>query len=176
MMTIELKQTLLPLLFGAAACALMGCAGESAPATAGTAVPLDPHEAVSQLEGAVFPLGDPNTGYAQYFTGQSYLYPIQKEMVNVANVTFAPGTINYWHRHHGSCQVLASVAGRGYYQIWGQDPVELHPGDSVTIPENVKHWHGAQHEGYFQHLSIMKEGASTEWLEPVDEAEYQKLK
>lgn len=125
--------------------------------------------------GAVFPVGVPNSGLAQYFTGRSYVAPLQKTLVNVTNVTFAPGCINHWHRHHGSCQVLAGVSGKGYYQIWGEAPKELLPGQSVTIPENVKHWHGAQHGHWFQHLSIMKEGASTEWLEPVSPAEYAKL-
>ena len=46
----------------------------------------------------------------------------------------------------------------------------------MTIPEGVKHWHGAQNGSWFQHLSICQEGATTEWLEPVDKAEYAKLK
>ncbi|WP_303163861.1 cupin domain-containing protein [Mitsuokella multacida] len=133
-------------------------------------------QALMQEGGAVYPIGQPNTGYAKYFTGRSFLFPMQGKGVNVANVTFEPGCINFWHKHHGSCQVLAGVSGKGYYQIWGEEPKELLPGESITIPENVKHWHGAQHTSWFQHLSIMKEGASTEWLEPVSEAEYAKLK
>ncbi|MBQ9452066.1 MAG: cupin domain-containing protein [Desulfovibrio sp.] len=125
--------------------------------------------------GAVYPVGVPNSSLAQYFTGRSYVAPLQKTIVNVTNVTFEPGCINHWHKHHGSCQVLAGVSGKGYYQIWGEAPKELLPGQSVTIPENVKHWHGAQHGHWFQHLSIMKEGASTEWLEPVSPSEYAKL-
>ncbi len=74
--------------------------------------------------------------------------------MNVANVTFEPGCINFWHKHYGSCQVLAGVSGKGYYQIWGEEPKELLPGQSVTIPEGVKHWHGAQNGSWFQHLSI----------------------
>jgi len=37
--------------------------------------------------------GDPNSEYAQYFTGHSYLMPLinQKETVNTANVTLEPG-------------------------------------------------------------------------------------
>ncbi len=131
--------------------------------------------ALAQEGGAVFPIGQPNTAYAKYFTGRSFLYPLENKGVSVANVTFEPGCINFWHIHHGSCQVLAGVSGRGYYQIWGEEPRELLPGESVTIPEGVKHWHGAQHFSWFQHLSIMQAGASTEWLEPVNPAEYAKL-
>ena len=125
---------------------------------------------------AIFPVGVPNSGLADVFTGKSYISFLETKGVNVAKVTFEPGCINQWHRHHGSCQVLAGVSGKGYYQIWGEEPKELLPGESVTIPEGVKHWHGAQNGSWFQHLSIMQEGASTEWLEPVDEAEYAKLK
>ena len=51
------------------------------------------------------------------------------------------------------------------------------PGVSVTIPEGIKHWHGASKDSWFQHLSIMQEGeVSTEWLEPVNPSEYAKLK
>jgi len=138
-----------------------------------------PEEITDELQkegGAVYPIGKPNTGYAKYFTGRSFLYPMESKFVNVANVTFDPGCINFWHKHHGSCQVLAGMSGKGYYQIWGEEPKELLPGQSVTIPEGVKHWHGAQNNSWFQHLSIFKEGATTEWLEPVDPKEYAKLK
>lgn len=96
--------------------------------------------------------------------------------MNVSNVTFAPKVINHWHKHKGSCQVLVGVSGRGYYQIWGEPAKEMKPGETMVIPEGVKHWHGAAKDGWFQHLSIMKEGTGTEWLEPVDPKEYEKLK
>lgn len=72
--------------------------------------------------------------------------------------------------------MLVGVSGRGWYQIWGEEPKDILPGTTVTIPENVKHWHGSQHGGWFQHLSIMSTGAGTTWMEPVDPAEYAKLK
>ena len=132
-------------------------------------------KALEKEGGAVFPIGQPNTGYAKYFTGRSFLYMIANDGVSVVNVTFEPGCINFWHKHHGSCQVLAGVSGKGYYQIWGQPVQELLPGQSVTIPEGVKHWHGAQHHSWFQHVVSMKVGATTEWLEPVNPADYKKL-
>ncbi len=141
-------------------------------ALAAQAAPLTQAEieqAVKASGGVMFPIGRPNTGFAKYFTGDSYLHTVQNKFVSVHNVTFAPGTINHWHKHHGSCQVLSGVSGKGYYQIWGEPVKELLPGESVTIPEHVKHWHGAQGASWFQHLSIMKEGSSPEWLEPVDQ-------
>jgi quercetin dioxygenase-like cupin family protein len=76
-------------------------------------------------------------------------------------------------------QVLICVAGRGWYQEWGKVPVEMTPGTVIAIPAEVKHWHGAQKDSWFQHLTYHKdvqEGASNEWREPVDDAVYNALK
>ena len=127
---------------------------------------------------SAFPMGQPNDAYAQYFEGQSYLAPLAGDgQVSVANVTFEPGCTNHWHIHHGVCQILLAVGGRGYYQIEGQDPVELKPGDVAYIPPETKHWHGAAPHEAFAHVAIMPkaEGASNEWLEPVDEEAYRRL-
>lgn len=146
--------------------------------TADEKVPVE--EATKSLKSAgneIFPLGKPNVDYAKYFTGKSYLYPMAGgNGINIANVSFEPGCINHWHIHHGGCQILVGVGGVGWYQIWGQEPVKMIPGVSVTIPEGVKHWHGASKDNWFQHLSIMHNGTTTEWLEPVNQSEYAKLK
>jgi quercetin dioxygenase-like cupin family protein len=76
-------------------------------------------------------------------------------------------------------QVLICVAGRGWYQEWGKAPIEMTPGSVIAIPAEVKHWHGAQKDSWFQHLTYhkdVKEGASNEWCEPVDDAAYNVLK
>lgn len=39
----------------------------------------------------IFPLGEKNDAYAQYFVGQSYLSILTTERVGIANVTFEPG-------------------------------------------------------------------------------------
>lgn len=129
----------------------------------------------------VFPIGAPNNGFAQYFIGQSYLAPVSKEQVGIFNVTFEPGCRNNWHIHHadkGGGQILVCVAGRGYYQEWGRDAVEMRPGDCVNIPAGVKHWHGAAPDSWFSHLAIEVPGenGSNEWLEPVDGTQYGGLK
>lgn len=129
---------------------------------------------------SVFPVGQPNTAYAQYFIGQSYLAPVSMEQVPVFNVTFEPGCRNNWHIHHaksGGGQMLICVSGRGWYQEWGREARELHPGDVVNIPAGVKHWHGAASDSWFQHLAVEVpgEGARAEWCEPVTEEEYVKL-
>ena len=127
-----------------------------------------------------FPIGSPNDAYAQYFVGQSYLSPVSTEQVPVFNVTFEPGCRNNWHIHHaknGGGQMLICVGGRGYYQEWGKDAVELTPRTLINIPANTKHWHGAAPDSWFSHLAIEVPGEETsaEWLEPVSEEDYSKL-
>ena len=128
----------------------------------------------------VFPIGAPNTGFAQFFIGQSYLAPLSTEQVGIFNVTFEPACRNNWHIHHaskGGGQILVCVAGRGWYQEWGQKAQELKPGDVVNIPVGVKHWHGAAKDSWFSHLAIEVPGedGSNEWLEAVDDASYGNL-
>ncbi len=129
----------------------------------------------------IFPIGEPNTAFAKYFIGQSYLAPISTEQVGIHNVTFEPKCRNNWHVHHaseGGGQILVCVAGRGYYQEWGKPAVEMKPGDCINIPAGVKHWHGAAPDSWFSHLAVEVPGkdASNEWLEPVSDGEYNKLK
>lgn len=129
----------------------------------------------------VFPIGEPNDGFAQYFIGQSYLAPLSTSQVGIFNVTFEPGCRNNWHVHHadkGGGQILVCVAGRGYYQEWGKPARELHPGDVVNIPVGVKHWHGAAPDSWFSHLAVEVPGenGSNEWLEPVTDEVYSTLK
>ena len=120
----------------------------------------------------IFPIGTPNDGFAQYFSGKSYLAPISKSQVGIFNVTFEPGCRNNWHIHHasqGGEQILICVAGKGYYQEWGKKAIEMKPGDCINIPVGVKHWHGAAPDCWFSHLAIEVPGenSSNEWLEPV---------
>ena len=127
---------------------------------------------------SVFPMGEKNEAFAQYFVGQSYLNMLSTERVTIGNVTFEPGCRINWHIHHKGGQILLCTAGRGYYQEWGKEAQELHPGDVVNIPPEVKHWHGAAKDSWFAHLAVEvpAEGASNEWLEVVNEEDYEKLK
>ena len=129
----------------------------------------------------LFPIGQPNDAFAQYFVGQSYLAPVSTEQVMIFNVTFEPGCRNNWHIHHaksGGGQMLICVGGRGYYQEEGKEPVEMLPGTVINIPANVKHWHGAAPDSWFSHLAVEISGEQTsnEWCEPVSDEDYGKLK
>ncbi len=126
-----------------------------------------------------YPIGEFNKDYAQYFIGNSYLAPLDAQNGGPVNVTFEPRCRNNWHIHHKQVQVLVCVAGRGWYQEWGKEPVELVPGTVVAIPAEVKHWHGAARDSWMQHLTYhthIEAGASNEWLEPVSDEHYNKLK
>lgn len=132
----------------------------------------------------VFGTGAENTGFAQYFIGNSYLNPLTDPKncaVFMANVTFEPGCRNNWHIHHatkGGGQLLICTAGEGWYQEEGKEPVSLTPGTVITIPAEVKHWHGAKKDSWFSHIAVEVPGENckNEWCEPVSDEVYDKLK
>ena len=130
----------------------------------------------------VFGMGNANTAYAQYFSGESFLNPLTKPETGVflANVTFEQGCRNNWHIHHatkGGGQLLVCTAGEGWYQEEEKEAVSLVPGTVITIPAEVKHWHGAKKDSWFSHIAVEVPGenCSNEWCEPVSDEEYGKL-
>ena len=131
----------------------------------------------------IFGMGNPNDAFAQYFIGNSYLNPLNEfgeSPVFVANVTFEPGCRNNWHIHkasNGGGQILICIAGEGWYQEEGKEAESLVPGTVITIPANVKHWHGAKADSWFSHIAVEVPGEDTsnEWLEEVDEEHYKNL-
>ena len=133
--------------------------------------------------GGIFGIGEPNTGFAQYFIGNSYLKPViapGEGYLPIFNVTFEPRCRNNWHIHHaskGGGQVLICVEGHGWYQEEGKPARALKPGDIVEIPANVKHWHGATADSWFSHLAFdcPGEDTSNEWCEPVTDEAYDAL-
>lgn len=136
--------------------------------------PADDHR------GGLFGLGEPNEAFAPYFVGKSYLKMLTTAGIPIANVTFEPGCRNNWHIHQADAnggQILLCTEGRGWYQEWGKQAQELHPGDTVVIPAGVKHWHGAAKDSWFSHLAVEVPGEHTanEWLEPVLEEAYTRL-
>ena len=129
-----------------------------------------------------FEKGNLNEAFAQYFIGNSYLNPLTnpKETVFLANVTFEPGCRNNWHIHHatsGGGQLLICTAGEGWYQEKGKAAVSLKPGMVITIPPEVKHWHGAKKDSWFSHIAVEVPGEKTsnEWCEAVTDEEYNEL-
>lgn len=126
----------------------------------------------------VFPIGkELPEMYSKFFIGQAYLNPLTDKGGPIANVTFEPCCRNNWHIHHKGGQILLVTGGEGWYQEWDKPAQRLKPGDVVNIAPEVKHWHGASKDSYFSHLAveIPAEGASNEWLEPVEDAQYNQL-
>ncbi len=131
----------------------------------------------------VFGIGQPNSAFAQYFTGESFLNLLvdpATSPVFLANVTFEPSCRNNWHIHHakkGGGQILICTAGSGWYQAAGEPAVSLEPGMVIVIPEGVKHWHGAKKDSWFAHIALEVPGeeCATEWCEPVSDEEYAAL-
>lgn len=132
----------------------------------------------AKAKNVVFGFGELNP-YGKYFIGKSYLKPITTTNgVPMYNVTFEPKCRNNWHIHHKGGQILLVTQGRGWYQEWDKEPRELKAGDVVNIPPETKHWHGAAKDSWFTHIAVEvpSEGDSNEWLEPVTDEEYNKLK
>lgn len=131
----------------------------------------------------IFGIGKPNEAFAQYFIGDSFLNPLtnpKETAVFLANVTFKPGCRNNWHIHHatsGGGQILICTAGEGWYQEEGKEAVSLKPGMVITIPPEVKHWHGAKADSWFSHIAVEVPGENTanEWCKPVPDEEYNEL-
>lgn len=139
------------------------------------------NEDIKESHGGAFGMGELNTAFAKYFIGNSYLKPLTTSVLPIFNVTFEPGCRNNWHIHNadnGGGQVLIVVEGEGWYQEEGKEPRKLHVGDVVTIPTNIKHWHGATKNSWFSHIAIEVPGTNTSniWLEEVSDAYYDKLK
>ena len=75
-------------------------------------------------------------------------------------------------------QKIVQTAGRTQMEEFATDAQEILPGTIIHIPANVKHWHGAAKDSWFAHLAfeIPGEKSSNDWLEPVSDEEYDKLK
>jgi quercetin dioxygenase-like cupin family protein len=88
-------------------------------------------------------------------------------------VTFEPGARTAWHTHPAG-QILIITAGRGWVQSEGQQRYEVTAGDSVWIPSNERHWHGATDMTFMTHIAITEAvaGAAVTWQEHVSDEQY----
>ena len=123
-----------------------------------------------------FELGEPADG--PNFTGHAWLQMLGGlPAVGAGNVTFDRGCYNRWHTHPKG-QILLVTAGHGWEQQEGQPPHELHAGDVVVCPPNVRHWHGAAADSTLTHIAITptgEDGSVVDWQEFLDRTEYDKL-
>lgn len=117
-------------------------------------------------------------GPEENFTGRvrvDPLFPATPEVnASGAYVTFEPGARSAWHTHPAG-QRLVVVSGVGLTQEEGKPVQEIRPGDVITCPPGVKHWHGAAPNTAMTHLAVtgIVDGKSVEWMEKVTDDQYQ---
>jgi len=115
---------------------------------------------------------------ADRFTGMVFMdqvfEPEDPSRLQAIRVTFAPGGRTNWHTHAVG-QILYVLSGTGRYQLEGEEVQEIFPGDTVIIPAEQRHWHGAAPDQMMCHLALSETdeaGAGTDWLESVSDADY----
>ncbi len=59
-------------------------------------------------------------------------------------------------------------------QQWEGPVQEIRPGDTVWIPQGVKHWHGASATVAMSHIAFSEalDGKTVEWMEKVSDEQY----
>ena len=117
-------------------------------------------------------------GPVAWFTGSVFIDEIavgaEPSRLRVFRVSFEPGARTFWHTHPVG-QTLHVLAGSGLVQLEGQPIQEIHPGDTVMIAPNERHWHGAGPLNTMVHLAMQEadaQGIDVVWLEPVTDQEY----
>ncbi|MGH2613797.1 MAG: cupin domain-containing protein [Thermomicrobiales bacterium] len=78
------------------------------------------------------------------------------DLLRVTAVTFENGAVNRPHRHTTD-QVLVATSGSGFVAT-DDERYPLEPGDVAFIASGTRHWHGANPETTFTHLSILTPG------------------
>src|SRR5881296_1442716 len=120
-------------------------------------------------------------GAAETFTGVVFQDPVltanAPSRMGGSVVTFTPGARTAWHAHPVG-QTLYCLSGVGRICIGkGSRPQAIYPGDTVVIPPNTMHWHGAAPDRLFAHLAMSEageKGEGTAWGEHVSDSEYTK--
>ena len=116
-------------------------------------------------------------GNADWFTGTVWQDPVidapAPARARAARVSFEPGARTAWHTHPLG-QTLHVVFGVGRVQAEGGPVREIRAGDTVWIPPNEKHWHGAGPNTRMVHIAMqeMLDGKAVTWLEHVTDAQY----
>ncbi len=117
-------------------------------------------------------------GSADWFTGNVWIdeivVGIAPSRLRAFRVSFEPGARTAWHTHPVG-QTLHVLTGSGLAQLEGQPAQEIHPGDTVVIAPNERHWHGAAASNTMVHLAIQEadaQGVKVVWLEHVTDEEY----
>ena len=117
---------------------------------------------------------------SDWFTGTVWQDPIveapKPARVRAVKVTFEPGARTAWHTHPLG-QTLHLISGVGLIGLRDDHPKIINAGDTVWIPPNEEHWHGATPTNSMTHIAIQESmnGSVANWLEKVADAEYNSL-
>jgi quercetin dioxygenase-like cupin family protein len=149
---------------------LAACGASDAPA------PVSPAPAKSDAL-TITPATASVAGPARWFTGKATVTmlfaPKGPRNFSAANVTFEPGARTAWHSHPAG-QTLVVTDGTGWVRVEGEARREMHQGDVVWIPANVRHWHGATASSAMTHMAIQGQvgGKVVSWFEHVSDSQY----
>ena len=116
-------------------------------------------------------------GPADSFTGTVWQDPIidapAPARIRSGRVSFEPGARTAWHTHPLG-QTLHVISGLGRVQAWGGPIREIRPGDTVWIPPNEKHWHGASPTTGMVHIAMQEslDGTHVVWLDHVSDEQF----
>lgn len=117
---------------------------------------------------------------SDWFTGTVWQDAIveapEPARVRAVKVTFEPGARTAWHTHPLG-QTLHLISGVGLIGLRDDHPKIINAGDTVWIPPNEEHWHGATPTNSMTHIAIQESmnGSVANWLEKVADAEYSSL-
>lgn len=90
---------------------------------------------------------------------------------HITKATFKANSTLDWHKH-ASTQVLIYVAGEGYYQEKGKDPIILKAGDILKCEKDIEHWHSSTKESDVTYLAIYGGETPTTWTEVLTQEDY----
>ena len=93
--------------------------------------------------------------------------------VRAVKVSFEPTARTAWHTHPLG-QTLFVVSGIGLVGLRNEAPKIIKLGDSVWIPPEEEHWHGATKDSSMEHIAIQEalDGKVADWLEQVLDKDY----
>ena len=115
---------------------------------------------------------------SEYFTGNVWQDPIieadEPARVRALRVSFEPGARTAWHTHPLG-QTLHVISGVGLMGLRDEAPQLIKAGDTVWIPPDEEHWHGASATNSMTHIAIQEalDGSVADWLDKVSDDEYQ---
>ena len=116
----------------------------------------------------------PNTHYIGEAWLNALLTADDDISYNITKATFKANSTLDWHTH-SSAQVLIYVAGEGYYQERGKDPVILKAGDVIKCNKDIEHWHSSTKESDVTYLALYGGEHPTTWTEVLSQEYYDRV-